>query len=70
MVRKEEINRYKIVIIFFLSRIVSMSNVRNELKSVELKELRIRKWTGFVMITKMEFGDNFGRMSKFISQNP
>jgi hypothetical protein len=44
--------------------------VRNELRSKELKELKIRKCpTGFVRITEMEFRNNFGCMFKFISQN-
>jgi hypothetical protein len=37
---------------------------------LEIKELEIRKWTGLARITKMEFGDNFGCMSEFISWNP
>jgi hypothetical protein len=44
--------------------------VRNELRSKELKKLKIRKWTGFVRIMEMEFGDDFGCMSEFISWNP
>jgi hypothetical protein len=35
-----------------------------------MKELKIGEWSRFVRITEMEFGDNFGRMSKFISWNP
>jgi hypothetical protein len=42
-------------------------NIRNDLKPEELK---ITKWTGFVRITEMELGDNFGCMSEFISWNP
>jgi hypothetical protein len=34
------------------------------------EELKIRKWTGFARITKMEFGDDFGGMPKFICRNP
>jgi hypothetical protein len=52
--------------LFFLS----MLKVRNELRSMGLKELKIRKWTGFVRITEIEFGDNFRCMSEVISQNP
>jgi hypothetical protein len=36
----------------------------------KIEELEIRKWTGFARITEMEFRDNFGCMSKFISRNP
>jgi hypothetical protein len=44
--------------------------VRNKLKLKELKELKIGKWTRLVRIMKMEFGNNFGSMSEFNSQNP
>jgi hypothetical protein len=54
-------------IVVFLVHVVK---VRNELRSTKLKELKIRKWTGFVRITEMEFGNNFRCMSKFISWNP
>jgi hypothetical protein len=43
------------------------NKIRNESKT---KELKIRKWTRLIWITEMEFGDDFGCMSKFISQNP
>jgi hypothetical protein len=51
----------KWVFLFFLKK------VRNELK---IKELKIGKWTRFVRIMEMKFGDNFRSMSKFISRNP
>jgi hypothetical protein len=44
-----------------------LENIRNDLKPEKSK---IRKWTGFVRIMEMEFRDNFGCMSDFISQNP
>jgi hypothetical protein len=50
--------------------LVYVIEVRNELRSTELKELKTRKWTGSVRIMGMELGDNFGCMSEFISQNP
>jgi hypothetical protein len=37
---------------------------------MELKELKTRKWTGFVRIMEMELKNNFGCMSEFISWNP
>jgi hypothetical protein len=36
----------------------------------KIEELEIRKWTGLARITEMEFGNNFGYMPEFISQNP
>jgi hypothetical protein len=53
--------------VFFLVYVVK---VRNELISMELKELKTRKWTRFVRITEMELRDNFRCIAKFISQNP
>jgi hypothetical protein len=37
---------------------------------LELEELEIRRWTRLARIMKMEFGNNFRCMPKFISQNP
>jgi hypothetical protein len=36
----------------------------------KIEELEIRKWTRLARIMEMEFGDNFGCMSEFISRNP
>jgi hypothetical protein len=44
-----------------------LGKIRNEQKT---KELEIKKWTRFVRIMEMKFGDDFGSMSKFISWNP
>jgi hypothetical protein len=37
---------------------------------LEKKKSKIGKWTRLVRIMEMELGDNFGSMTKFISQNP
>jgi hypothetical protein len=60
------------MVIIFLSQLIvfHLVKVRNELRSKELKKLKIRKWTSFVRIMEIEFGKNFGCMSEFISWNP
>jgi hypothetical protein len=44
-----------------------LRKVRNVL---EIKELKIGKWTRFVRIMEMKLGDNFESMTELISWNP
>ena len=50
-----------------MEKIIRLEDKKKEING---NELETGKRTGFVRITQVELGDNFGSMSEFSSRNP